>query len=117
MLIDSHNFRRVILAAGKTDLRKGIDGLAALVKSRFDLDPFEPDVLFLFCGTSKRKIKGLLWEGDGFLLLYKRTESGCFQWPRNTDEAMSLDAKQLSDLLHGFSVVSTIRPVQGVRPL
>lgn len=65
MLIDSHNFRRVILAAGKTDLRKGIDGLAALVKSRFDLDPFEPDVLFLFCGTSKRKIKGLLWEGDG----------------------------------------------------
>ena len=41
MLIDSYNFRRVILAAGKTDLRKGIDGLAALVKSRFDLDPFE----------------------------------------------------------------------------
>lgn len=76
MLIDSHNFRRVILAAGKTDLRKGIDGLAALVKSRFDLDPFESDVLFLFCGTSKRKIKGLLWEGDGFLLLYKRAENG-----------------------------------------
>lgn len=117
MLIESHNFRRVILAAGKTDLRKGIDGLAALVKSRFDLDPFEPDVLFLFCGTSKRKIKGLLWEGDGFLLLYKRAESGCFQCPRNTEEAMSLDAKQLRDLLHGFSVVSTIRPVQGVRPL
>ena len=41
------------------------------------------NALFLFCGRRKDRIKGLYWEGDGFVLLYKRLESGSFQWPRN----------------------------------
>lgn len=54
------------------------DGLAAIVVQNFKLDPFE-NALFLFCGNKKDRMKALLWEGDGFLLMYKRLENGAFQ--------------------------------------
>ena len=72
---------KIIIACGRTDLRKGIDGLAQLVGTRYDMNPFEKNVLFLFCGGRGDRIKGLLWEGNGFLLLYKRLEDGSFSWP------------------------------------
>ena len=75
----------IYIACGYTDLRRGIDGLAGIVEREFQLDPFS-DSLFLFCGRRKDRIKGLYWEGDGFLLLYKRLEEGAFQWPRNEGE-------------------------------
>ena len=83
----------VYLACGYTDLRRGIDGLAGLVQPRFRLDPFQ-NALFLFCGRRKDRIKGLYWEEDGFVLLYKRLESGSFQWLRNRDEVRQLTAQQ-----------------------
>ena len=67
----------VYIACGYTDLRRGIDGLANLVKTQFQMDPFQR-ALFLFCGRRRDRLKGLYWEGDGFLLLYKRLESGSF---------------------------------------
>ena len=57
-----------------------------MVKMQSDLDPYQKDVLFLFCGKRTNRIKGLLWEGDGFLLLYKRLELGAFSWPRTEAE-------------------------------
>ena len=74
MLCDATGFKRIIIACGYTDLRFGIDGLAAVVRHNFNLDPFEKNVLFLFCGRKSNRIKCLVWEGDGFLLLYKRLE-------------------------------------------
>ena len=71
MLNDGAPFSRIYLKVGRTDLRKGIDGLATIVKTQIHLDPFQKNVLFLFCGRSPTKIKGLLWEGDGFLLLHE----------------------------------------------
>ena len=65
----------MFLATGFTDLRRGIDGLAAIVQQQFELDPFT-NTLFLFCGRRRDRIKALYWEGDGFVLLYKRLESG-----------------------------------------
>lgn len=70
----------VYLACGYTALRRGIDGLATIVEQQFNLDPCA-NALFLFCGRRTDRIKGLYWEGDGFLLLYKRLENGKFQWP------------------------------------
>lgn len=107
MLNDGVPFSKIFLKPGRTDLRKGIDGLAAIVKSQIDLDPFQKNVLFLFCGRSPSKIKGLVWEGDGFLLLYKRCEAGYYQWPQNADEArkLQLSPEQLRDLLNGLAVV------------
>ena len=71
MLKDVVNqFEKIYLATGYTDLRRGIDGLATTIHQEFNLDPFNKDILFLFCGRRSDRIKGLLWEGDGFLLLY-----------------------------------------------
>lgn len=67
----------VYLACGHTDLLRGIDGLATIVEQQFELDPCIK-APFLFCGRRTDKIKGLYWESDGFLLLYKRFENGKF---------------------------------------
>ena len=60
MLNDAFGFKKVYLAVGTTDLRKGIDGLAAVVKFKFDLDPYDRNTLFLFCGKKPDRIKGLV---------------------------------------------------------
>ena len=90
MLNDGTGFKKVYLAAGFTDLRRGIDGLARIIRFQFQLDPYDKNTLFLFCGRRTDRIKGLLWEGDGFLLLYKRIENGSFRWPRTKDEAVRI---------------------------
>ena len=79
MLNDFTGADKVYIACGYTDLRKGIDGLARLVQQQFELDPFT-NTLFLFCGRRRDRIKGLYWEKDGFILLYKRLEQGAYQW-------------------------------------
>lgn len=94
----------IYLACGKTDLRKGIDGLAEIVELKFKLNPFSPSTLFLFCGNRKDRIKGLLWEGDGFLLLYKRLETGSFNWPRDSEDAKKITAQQYRWLLEGLAI-------------
>lgn len=86
MLNDGTGFKKVYIAAGFTDLRRGIDGLARIVRFQFHLDPYDKNTLFLFCGKRTDRIKGLLWEGDGVLFLYKRIENGNFRWPRTKEE-------------------------------
>ena len=80
MLADFSSASQIYIACGHTDLRKSIDGLAAIVQQNFKMNPFQ-NTLFLFSGRRKDRLKALLWEGDGFVLLYKRLESGRFQWP------------------------------------
>ena len=72
MLKEGAGVKRVILRAGKTDLRRGIDGLKSIIQLAYGMDPMEEGTLFLFCGTRRDRIRGLLYEGDGFLLLTKR---------------------------------------------
>ena len=103
MLSDFTGAEKVYIACGYTDLRKGIDGLATLVQSQFQLDPFT-NTLFLFCGRRKDRIKALYWEGNGFVLLYKRLESGSFQWPRNGEEVRKLTAQQYRWLMEGLKI-------------
>ncbi len=106
----------VYLACGYTDLRRGIEGLAGIVEREFHLDPYQ-EALFLFCGRRKDRIKGLYWEGDGFLLVYKRLEAGSFQWPRSGVEAREITAQQYRWLMEGLSVEQpkANRPVKGLR--
>src|SRR5690554_2536178 len=79
MLI-GHPRQRVYLAKGATDLRKAVDGLAAIVQLDFELDPFEP-CLFAFCNRRKDKVKILEWSERGFWLHYFRLEKGRLPWP------------------------------------
>lgn len=103
MLLDFTHVPNIFIVCGKTDLRKGIDGLAAFVMETYQLDVFD-HALFLFCGSKPDRFKALYWEGDGFLLLYKRFENGRLQWPKNSSEMKKLDVRQLKRLLTGFSI-------------
>lgn len=108
MLNDANTsrFKKVYLATGFTDLRRGIDGLANIICFQFKLDPYDKNTLFLFCGRRNDRIKALLWEGYGFLLMYKRLDNGAFRWPRSTDEAMSITEHQYRMLMQGFEIVA-----------
>lgn len=101
--------RRVIILTGKTDMRRGIDGLVSLVRLRYNLDPLDKGTLFLFCGTRRDRIKGIFFEGDGFILVYKRLTRGYFRWPRNAEEAKNLSWKEYDRLMDGFEIESSIK--------
>ena len=77
---------KIYLATGYTNLCKGIDGLAGIVQEQFQLNAFS-DALFLFCGRRSGRIKGLYWDSNGFIMLYKRLESGSFTRMYGTSEA------------------------------
>lgn len=113
MLEDAAGIRRVVLACGFVDLRKGIDGLAQIVGARYDLNPFVKGTLFLFCGRRSVRIKGLLWMGNGFLLLYIRFEDGSLSWPRTQEEAVELTEEQFRLLMLGLNPIEPkIKDVQ-----
>ena len=84
-------------------MRKSIDGLATIVKEQFHLDPFS-NSLFLFCGRNRNKMKALLWEQDGFILLYKRLENGAFKWPRDETEVKPISWQQFRWLMEGLQI-------------
>lgn len=94
---------KIFIACGHTDMRKSIDGLAAMVSGNFNLDPFQ-NALFLFCGRRRDRMKALFWEGDGFLLLYKRLENGAFQWPKTTEDVREITPQQYRWLMEGLTI-------------
>ena len=96
--------RRVLLACGQTDMRKSINGLAAMVESSFKLNPFD-GAIFVFCNRSRDRIKILEWDSDGFWLYFKRLEKGHFRWPASgTEQTLALTGEELSILLGGTRV-------------
>ena len=103
MLENVAKIPRDVLACGTVDLRKGIDGLSVIIGDKYKQNPFEKGTLFLFCGRRSDRIKGLLWMGDGFLLLYKRIEAGSLSWPRTTEEAADLTEEQFDYLMLGLN--------------
>ena len=91
------------VACGYTDMRRGIDGLAAIVTQQFGKELRE-DSLFLFCGRRTDRIKALYYSGDGYVLLYKRLNNGAFQWPRMAAELRKLDARSFRWLMEGLQI-------------
>lgn len=92
---------RVWLAAGVTDMRKGMDGLAALVQTTLAENPFSGQ-LFVFRGRRGDLVKLLWFDGDGMCLFAKRLERGRFVWPQASSGSVWLSAAQLSMLLEGI---------------
>lgn len=103
---------RIWIAAGATDMRKGFDGLAALVQETLAEDPFSGQ-MFVFRGKRGDRVKLLWWDGDGLCLLAKRLERGRFVWPQATSGSISLSPAQLSMLLEG---IDWRRPERTWRP-
>jgi transposase len=92
---------RIWLAAGVTDMRRGMDGLAALVQGALAENPFSGHV-FIFRGRRGDLVKVLWWSGDGLCLFAKRLERGRFVWPQAGCGAVHLSGAQLSMLLEGI---------------
>lgn len=109
MLREAVGIERVIIRTGRTDLRLGIDRLASLVQVEYGLDPLEEGTLFLFCGNAPDRIKGLLYEDSGFLLLTKRLSTGAFAWPRSVSEARELSRDAFDSLMRGYEVTPGVR--------
>jgi transposase len=92
---------RVYVATRPVDFRKGIDGLAALAQEELRLDPFS-GVVLVFRAKRADRIKILVWDGSGMVLIAKRLEGGKFAWPTATDGVMKLSPAKLSALFEGL---------------
>ena len=103
-MLNCSGVTKVYLACGSTDMRKSIDGLAAIVQQSFSLDPFSA-CMFVFCNKNRDKLKILQWEHNGFWLYYRRLEKGRFQWSKeNCSNPMKVGIRELGWLLDGLSL-------------
>lgn len=92
---------RILMATEPVDFRKGFDGLAALVQQRLQADVFAGDV-FVFRARRSDRLKLLLWDGSGLVLISKRLEQGGFTWPPVRDGVVRLTPTELAVLLQGL---------------
>ena len=96
----------IYLITGYTDMRRSIDGLYAIVVDKLNAEPDRRSI-YLFCGKRSDRIKILIRENDGYVLLYKRLDSnitGRFRWPRTPDEVKAITWKQLDWLMSGLEI-------------
>ena len=90
-----------MVATKPVDFRKGMEGLAALVREQMQTDPFS-GVVYVFRAKRADRIKLIWWDGTGLVLFAKRLEDGEFRWPKVEDGVMRLTAAQLRALLEGL---------------
>jgi len=106
------DLRQFYIRCGYTDMRKQIDGLAAIVQSQVEM---EEGVLFLFCGKRADRIKGLIWDGTGYVLVYKRLTNSRFQWPRNEEDLKEITQQEYRWLMEGLSIYQR-KAIRAVEP-
>ena len=95
--------KKAYVALKKVDLRMGIDGLSALVEYCFGNDPMEEGTIYLFKGRSSDRIKGLMYDGTGAILLSKRMDgSHKFQWPESEAELKAMGPSEFVALMQGL---------------
>ena len=103
-MLSGVSVERVYLAAGYTDMRMSINGLAAIVQECFLLDPFSTD-LYVFCNKNRDRLKILRWQHNGFWLYIRRLDKGKFNWPKPADgDTIEVSGRELGWLLDGLSL-------------
>ena len=105
MLADISNVDAIYIVCGRTDMRKSIDGLCAIVVDQLKEEP-NSSSLYLFCGKRCDRIKVLLREPDGYVLLYKKLDvvQGRYRWPRNKSEVKTITWQQFDWLMSGLDI-------------
>ena len=102
-MLDLAGGTTVYLSCGATDLRKTYNGLAAIIKLKFHLDPYSR-CMFAFCNRRRTSIKILQWDGSGFWILMKRLDRNAFHWPDTPDELHQVTLKEIHWLCDGLSL-------------
>jgi len=104
MLADISGVDAIYIVCGRTDMRKSIDGLCAIIQDQFSMAP-DNNALYLFCGRKSDRIKAILKEPDGIVLIYKRlTAQGRYRWPRNKSEVRNLTWREFDWLMSGIDI-------------
>ncbi len=102
-MVEITGSENVYLSTEKTDMRKSIESLSAIVQQHFELDPFS-DAMFVFCSSDRQKIKILKWDRNGFWLHYKKLQNGKFKWPKESDKIKHITGRDFRWLLDGLSL-------------
>jgi len=98
---------RIFISTAPTDMRKGFDGLSAIVEHQWDTSPLSGD-LFVFSNRRQTLLKLLYWDTDGYAIWYKRLECGTFRIPQPTAEGrIELTAAKLAMILEGIDIANT----------
>ena len=100
---------RVLVATKPVDFRKGADGLAAVAKEALGQDPFSGTVI-VFRARRADRIKIIVWDGTGLVMLWKALDQGAFKWPPISDGVMRLSSAQLSALVEGLDWTRVYAP-------
>jgi transposase len=116
MLLSLPTSVRIWLATGATDLRKGFDTLAELVRQKLAGDPLSGQ-LFVFRNRRGDRIKLLYWDEDGYVVVYKRLEVGSFRFPEADSAGVEIRAADLQMLLDGVDLDSVRRRRRYRRPV
>ncbi len=95
--------RRYFCYRGITDMRKGFDSLAGLVRNELEMNPLSGDV-FIFFNRRKNQVKLLSWEQDGFCIYYKRLEKGTYEIPSEKEGIKNIRPEVLQCILGGISI-------------
>ena len=104
MLADISGVDAIYIVTGYTDMRKSIDGLMALIQDQFPKNSDE-NALFLFFGRKSDRIKAILKESDGIVIIYKKlTAQGRYRWPRNKSEVRNLTWREFDWLMSGIDI-------------
>ena len=103
MLADISSVDAIYIVCGRTDMRKSIDGLCAIIHDQFSMEI--DHALFLFCGRKCDRIKAILKEPDGIVMIYKRlTAQGSYRWPRDRSEVRNLTWREFDWLMSGIDI-------------
>ena len=104
MLADISMVDAIYIVCGYTDMRKSIDGLCAIIQNEFNMN-VSSNAIYLFCGRKRDRIKAILQEPDGIVLIYKRLSvEGSFKWPRSKSEVRSLTWREFDWLMSGLDI-------------
>ena len=106
--LDTTKYTKIYIAMGYTDLRKGARGLVDIIQHKYGMDFYDESSIFLFCGQSAKTIKGVLFEGDGIVIVTKKLIRGSYKWPRTPEEARAITANEFRMIMQGFSIETSI---------
>ena len=91
----------IVIAMKPVDFRRGHDGLAATVQNELGLDPHS-GLTVVFRSKRGDRVKVLVWDGTGLVMIYKRLDQGTFAWPSVQDGVMRLSRAQYEALFEGL---------------
>jgi transposase len=101
MILRNPRKLKVFIKVGHTDMRKSWNGLYGIIKDEMQLDPYDRS-LFLFSGHSRKTIKAIYWDGNGFCIWQKKLVSGRFAWPNESSTKTKITQRELEWLLRGI---------------